>query len=321
MRVLANDGLSREGIELLEKEGIEVISENIGENNLADYINDHQIDVLLVRSATQVTQELIEEAPGLKVIGRCGVGLDNIDVDYAKEMGLIVINTPGASSRAVAELVFAHFFSLARNLHEANRRMPMEGDSNFEGLKKSFKNAFELQGKTLGIIGMGKIGTEVAAIGISLGMKILYHSRSTTQREINLEFYDGQKVHFKLEASDLDTVISQSDFISINTPKTNEYLLDEAQYQKMKKGVFIVNAARGGVINEKALLKSMQSGMVAGAALDVFEQEPYPEISLLMHPGLSLSPHLGGNTIDAQNKIGIEIAKRLIKINNDNATI
>ena len=241
--------------------------------------------------------------------------MDNIDVEYAIEKGLFVINTPNASSRSVAEIVFAHFFSLARFLHESNRLMPLEGDTHFNAMKKSFSKAIELEGKTLGVIGFGGIGKEVVKMGISLGMKVKVLTRKPKTETISLEFFDGQKLNFEITSTNnFDEFLKDTDFISINTPKTNEYIIDTPQFEKMKDGVFIVNTARGGVINEVALLDYIESGKVAGAALDVFENEPTPELQLLMNPNLSLSPHLGGNTLDAQEKIGAELAMQIIDI-------
>lgn len=315
MKVLANDGLSESGINALTSAGIEFVEAKVSQEHLADFINENQIDVLLVRSATQVPQELIDECPSLKIIGRGGVGMDNIDVEYAIEQGLFVINTPNASSRSVAEIVFAHFFSLARYLHESNRLMPLEGDTHFNAIKKSFSKAIELEGKTLGVIGFGGIGKEVVKMGISLGMKVKVLTRKPKTETISLEFFDGQKVNFEVTSTNnFDEFLNDTDFISINTPKTNEYIIDTPQFEKMKDGVFIVNTARGGVINEVALIDYIESGKVAGAALDVFENEPTPELQLLMNPNLSLSPHLGGNTLDAQEKIGAELAMQIIDI-------
>ncbi|MCQ4034878.1 D-2-hydroxyacid dehydrogenase [Kaistella montana] len=315
MKVLANDGLSDSGINALTQVGIEFVEAKVSQEQLANFINENQIDVLLVRSATQVPQELIDECPSLKIIGRGGVGMDNIDVEYAIEQGLFVINTPNASSRSVAEMVFAHFFSLARFLHESNRLMPLEGDTHFNAMKKSFSKAIELEGKTLGVIGFGQIGKEVVKMGISLGMKVKVLTRKPKTETISLEFFDGQKVNFEITSTNnFDEFLKDTDFISINTPKTNEYIIDTPQFEKMKDGVFIVNTARGGVINEVALLDYIESGKVAGAALDVFENEPNPELQLLMNPNLSLSPHLGGNTLDAQEKIGAELAMQIIDI-------
>ncbi len=315
MKVLANDGFSEAGKIALTEAGIELVEHRVAQSHLADFINTNHIDVLLVRSATQIKKELIDACPSLKIVGRGGVGMDNIDVEYAIEKGLYVINTPTASTRAVAEMVFAHFFSLARFLHESNRMMPLEGETKFSFLKNSYSKATELSGKTLGVIGFGNIGKEVVKMGISLGMKIKVLTRQPKTDTINLSFFDGQEVEFKIKTTNnWDNFLDDTDFISINTPKTTEYIIDTPQFEKMKDGVFIVNTARGGVINEVTLIDYIESGKVAGAALDVFENEPKPELTILMNPSLSLSPHLAGSTLDAQQKIGIELAQQIIEI-------
>jgi len=314
MKVLANDGISKAGEKALKDAGIEVLDNRVAQDHVISFINDNKVDVLLVRSATKVRQELIDACPGLKIVGRGGIGMDNIDVEYAIEKGLYVINTPTASSKSVAELVFGHFFSLARFLHESNRLMPLEGETHFDAMKKSFSKAYELSGKTLGVIGFGSIGQEVAKMGISLGMKVIVLTRKPQKKVLTLEFFDGQSMNFEITSTnDMDAFLKEADFISINTPKTNEYIIDTPQFEKMK-GVYIVNTARGGVMNEVALIDFIESGKVAGAALDVFEKEPNPEVLLLMNPALSLSPHVGGNTVDAQEKIGVELAEQIIKI-------
>ena len=315
MKVLANDGISKSGEKALKDAGIEFLDHTVAQEQLEKFINDNEVDVLLVRSATKVREDLINACPSLKIIGRGGVGMDNIDVEFARSKGLHVINTPLASSRSVAEMVFAHFFTLARNLHECNRLMPLEGDTEFKKLKKAFSNAIELEGKTLGVIGFGGIGQEVVKIGISLGMKVKVLTRNPKTETLTLSFFDGQKVDFEITSTnDWDEFLNETDFISLNTPKTNEYILDVPQFEKMKDGVFIVNTARGGVINEVSLVNFIATGKVGGAALDVFESEPKPELVLLMNPSLSLSPHLGGNTVDAQEKIGVELADQIIEI-------
>ncbi len=316
MKVLANDGISKAGENALKNAGIELVEAKVSQEHLINFINENKVDVLLVRSATKVRQDLIDSCPSLKIIGRGGVGMDNIDVEYAIDKGIYVINTPNASSRSVAEMVFAHFFSLARFLHESNRLMPLEGETHFNAMKKSFSNAVELEGKNLGVIGFGGIGKEVVKMGISLGMKIKVLTRKPKTETITLDFFDGQKLNFEITSTNnTDEFLEDLDFISINTPKTKEYILDTPQFEKMKNGVFIVNTARGGVINEVTLLDFIESGKIAGAALDVFENEPNPELQLLMNPNLSLSPHLGGNTIDAQEKIGKELAEQIIELN------
>ncbi len=315
MIVLANDGISKAGEQLLKEAGIEILETKVSQEHLINFINENKVDVLLVRSATKVRKDLIDECPGLKIIGRGGVGMDNIDVEHAIEKGIYVINTPKASSRSVAEMVFAHFFSLARFLHESNRIMPLEGDTHFKALKKSFSSAIELEGKTLGVIGFGGIGQEVVKIGISLGMKVKVLTRTPKTETITLDFFDGQQVQFNVSSeNDMDLFLKDLDFLSINTPKTDHYILDTPQFDKMKDGILIVNTARGGVINEVTLLDAIEAGKIAGAALDVFENEPTPELAILMNPNLSLSPHLGGNTQDAQNKIGRELAEQIIEI-------
>ena len=315
MKVLANDGISESGKNTLVEAGIEFVDAKVSQEHLANFINENEINVLLVRSATTVRKDLIDACKSLKIIGRGGVGMDNIDVEYAIDKGIYVINTPNASSRSVAEMVFAHFFSLARFLHESNRLMPLEGETHFNALKKSFSGAIELEGKNLGVIGFGGIGQEVVKMGISLGMKIKVLSRKPKTENLSLSFFDGQKVNFEITSTnDWEDFLKDSDFISINTPKTKEYILDTPQFEKMKDGVFIVNTARGGVINEVTLLDFIEAGKIAGAALDVFENEPAPELALLMNPNLSLSPHVGGNTLDAQEKIGTELALQIIDI-------
>lgn len=314
MKVLANDGLAQSAIDQLTEAGITVLENRIAGGHLAKFINDNQVDVLLVRSATQVRAELIDECPSLKIIGRGGIGMDNIDVEYAIDKGLYVINTPNASCKSVAELVFAHFFSLSRNLHESNRLMPLEGDTKFDVLKKSFSKAQEMSGKTLGIVGLGKIGIEVAKIGIALGMKVIAYNRSPKTQPIELQFFDGQRLTFNITTQPLEEVLQQSDYLTINTSKTSDYIIDTEELKIMKDGVFIANVARGGVINEVALIDYIENGKVAGAALDVFENEPKPELPLLMNPALSLSPHIGGQTVEAQDRIGLELAEQIINI-------
>ena len=317
MIVLANDGISEKGIQLLKEADITVLDARVSAEHLSNFINENNVDVLLVRSATQVRKNLIDECPNLKIIGRGGVGMDNIDVDYAIDKGIYIINTPKASCKSVAELVFAHFFSLARFLHESNRLMPLEGETKFNTLKKSFNNATELSGKTLGVIGMGNIGLEVIKIGISLGMTIVAYNRTPKTENVKISFFDGQSLHFEIKSVNLDEVLKKSDFISINISNAEKYFFDNEQIAMMKEGVFIANTARGGVLNEVALIDAIERGKVAGAALDVFENEPNPEIEILMNPALSLSPHIGGNTLEAQNRIAEELAEQIIKIKDE----
>ncbi|MDP5158755.1 MAG: D-2-hydroxyacid dehydrogenase [Flaviramulus sp.] len=314
MKVLANDGISKSGIEALEKGGYEVITTTVAQEQLINYINEKNIVVLLVRSATTVRKDLIDACPGLKIIGRGGVGMDNIDVEYAREKGLHVINTPASSSHSVAELVFGHFYGLARFLHNSNRDMPLEGDTNFGKLKKAYSKGIELKGKTLGVLGFGRIGQATAKVALGAGMKVIAFDPFLEKVNLELDFFDGQKVNFEIKTISKEDVLKQSDFITLHVPAQKEYVIDEAEFNIMKDGVIIANAARGGVVNEVALVKAIEKGKVAGAALDVFENEPKPEMPLLMNPALSLTPHTGAATNEAQDRIGTELASQIISI-------
>ena len=314
MKVLANDGIATSGVIALEKAGFEVILKTIDQNNLADYINENTVDVLLVRSATKVRKELIDACPSLKIIGRGGVGMDNIDVEYARNKGLKVINTPAASSHSVAELVFAHLFGMVRFLHDSNQNMPLEGDSKFKELKKAYAKGVELKGKTLGILGFGRIGQATAKIGLGVGMKIVAFDPFIDSAHIELEYFDGQTVNFTLDTISKEDVLKQADFISLHVPAQDDYVISTKEFEIMKKGAGIVNAARGGVIDELALVKAINDGIISNAALDVFENEPSPEVQLLMNKNISLTPHIGAATKEAQNRIGEELATQIIEI-------
>lgn len=314
MKILANDGVSQSGIDAMEKNGFEVITTNVAQEQLIDYINKNNIDVLLVRSATTARKELIDACPNLKIIGRGGVGMDNIDVQYAKDKGLHVINTPAASSASVAELVFAHLYGGVRYLFDANRAMPLEGDSNFKALKKSYAKGRELRGKTLGIIGFGRIGREVAKIALGVGMKVIASDKFVGEANIELEFYNHQTIKIPITTEPVDQLIQHSDFITLHVPAQKDYVIGEKELNQMKDGVGIVNAARGGVLDEVALVKAIESGKISFAALDVFEKEPQPEIQLLMNDKLSLSPHIGAATMEAQDRIGVELAQQIAEI-------
>jgi len=313
-KILANDGISNSGVLALEAAGYEVLTTNVAQEQLANFINEEQITGLLVRSATQVRKELIDACPGLRLIGRGGVGMDNIDVAYAREKGLHVINTPASSSASVAELVFAHLFGGVRFLYDANRNMPLEGDKNFKGLKKNYGKGTELRGKTLGVLGFGRIGQATAKIALGIGMKVIYHDPFLEEAQINLPFYDGQSVSFNLKSCSKEELLKSSDFITLHVPAQKEYVIGKADFEIMKNGVGLVNAARGGVIDEVALVAAIDSGKVSFAGLDVFESEPVPEVRILMHPKISLSPHIGAATGEAQDRIGTELAEQIIQL-------
>ncbi len=316
IRILANDGIDASGKAILVEAGFEVVTEKIAQENLATELKN--FDAILVRSATKVRKDLIDASPNLKLIGRGGVGMDNIDVEYAKNNGIKVINTPASSSISVAELVFAHLFTGIRFLQHTNRVMPSEGNTKFSELKKIASNAIELQGKTMGIYGFGRIGQEVAKIAIGLGMKVLAFDPYVEKVEliINLPMLGAnarQKVYINTVSE--QSVITQSDFITFHIPfnEGDKAPIDAAVIAKMKKGVGLVNCSRGGVISETDLLEALNSEQVSFAGLDVFEKEPPVNMAILQHPHVSLSPHVGGSTKEAQNRISIELAEKVIE--------
>ena len=314
MKILANDGISESGKNKLEEYGFKVDLTKVSQEQLVDYINTNSITSLLVRSATQVRKDIIDNCPSLKIIGRGGVGMDNIDVEYAKSKGLQVINTPAASSKSVAELVFSHLFSCVRFLHESNRSMPLDGDSKFKDLKKSYAKGTELSGKTLGIIGFGRIGQEVAKIGIGIGMNIIFFDKLNKEVSLTLNFFDGQSKTFNLTSSSYDDLLNSSDFITVHIPASDKYIIDSNEFSQMKNGVGILNLSRGGILNEEELLKNIESGKVSFAGIDTFENEPKPSIKILMNSNISLTPHIGAATNEAQDRIGVELADKINEI-------
>lgn len=316
MKILANDGISKSGIDALEKSGFEVITTKVAQEQVANFINKNDIGVLIVRSATKVRKDVIDACPSLKIIGRGGVGMDNIDVEYARSKGIHVINTPASSSESVAELVFAHLFTGIRFLHDSNRNMPLEGDTNFENLKKAYANGIELRGKTLGIIGMGRIGKAVARMAIGLGMKVIYSDVHIPHKDLKIHFFDGQTISISLSSQSLESLFAAADFITLHVPAQDNYVIGEKDFELMKDGVGIINCARGGAIDEVALIEALDDGKVLFAGLDVFENEPNPEITILMNPKISLTPHIGAATIEAQDRIGAELAHQIIELLN-----
>jgi D-3-phosphoglycerate dehydrogenase len=309
-KILANDGIDAKGKEILEKAGFEVETKKVPQDKLIEEINAHNYIALTVRSATQVRKELIDACPKLKVIGRGGVGMDNIDVEYARGKGLHVINTPAASSHSVAELIFAHFLGMVRFLYDSNREMPEKGDTEFDTLKKKYSKGIELKGKTLGVVGFGRIGQEVAKIGLGLGMKVIAHDPFLKEALIEIDLHGHSPVRIKIETLEMDKVLEEADFLTLHVPGGE--VITAQQFAIMKNGVCIANAARGGVINEHDLIEALNSGKVAHAALDVFVNEPKPMKDLLTHEKISLTPHIGAATEEAQERIGIELAEKII---------
>ena len=299
IRVHVNDPLDEEAMELLKsKKELEVTSEHLEKEELMKVIPD--VEVLVVRSATKVTADVIEAGEKLKIIARAGVGLDNIDLDKAKEKGIKVLNTPGASAASVAELTIGMMFALSR--HIARGTMDLK-----EGkwTKKQLKGV-ELNGKTLGIIGLGRIGREVAKRALALGMRVIAYDPFVKETDLDVKLVE------------LDDLLSNADYITVHVPLIPEtkHLINEEAFEKMKEGVFVLNCARGGIVDEKALLKALKEGKVAGAGMDVFEAEPPTsdvEKELLSLPNVVATPHIGASTKEAQKRVGKEIVSRIFE--------
>jgi D-3-phosphoglycerate dehydrogenase len=312
MKILANDGISSKGKELLMAAGFTVITDKVEQDQLAKTVNEEGIEMILVRSATTVRKEVIDACPNLKLIGRGGVGMDNIDVAYAREKGITVINTPASSSQSVAELVMGHLFSLSRFLQDSFKNME-SGD--FSSLKKKYAKGIELRGKTIGIIGFGRIGQSLASYALGAGMDVIAVDQFTTPAKINVPI--GLNNNFEIEitpTTDLQSVLGKLDYISLHVPKQADgsAVITASEFSKMKKGVIIVNASRGGVIDENDLLVALDEGVIGGIALDVYENEPNPRKDLLNHPKIACTPHIGAATLEAQDRIGEELAQLII---------
>lgn len=317
MKILANDGIDASGKIALEDSGFIVVTEKVQQAQLAETINREGYVGLLVRSATTARKELIDSCPGLRFIGRGGVGIDNIDAEYARSKGVQVFNTPGASSQAVAELVMATMFAAARSIYDAGRNMPAHGATQFEAFKKKYAKGFELRGKTLGIIGFGRIGRTLASYAAGCGMKVIFNDNHFREDQaVAISIGGLTNVSMVVPRKSFSELLAQSDFISLHVPKQPDgsAVISHSEFQRMKKGVVIINTSRGGVVDEKAVIEYLDSGQVHSAALDVFVGEPSPGDALLKHPGIIATPHIGASTGEAQERIGLEIAERVCEI-------
>ena len=315
MKILVNDGIHPKGEQLLQEAGFEVDMNSIPQEELKNKLNEY--DAILVRSATKVRADLIDACPNLKLIGRGGVGLDNIDVQYAKDKGIEVINTPAASSNSVAELVFGHLLATNRFLAKTNREMGNTGFDRFKALKKESSKGMELYGKTLGIIGFGRIGHEVARIAIGMGMHVIAHDPYINQDSVpvNVVFHPAMnlgKISVDVQMVSKEVLLNQSDFVTLHMPGGGEYVLSTSEFNQMKNGSVLINCARGGVVDEKAMVEALDSGKLSAAGLDVFEVEPPVDTSYFNRDNVSLSPHIGAATSEAQARIGEELANKII---------
>lgn len=316
MKILANDGIDPAGKKALEELGCLVLTDKIDQQLLGTYINSENIDGLLVRSATTVRKDLIDACPGLKFVGRGGVGIDNIDAEYARSKGIDVFNTPYSSSQAVAELVIAKMFAAARGIYDAGRSMPQRGATEFDGLKKKYSKGFELRGKTLGVVGFGRIGQSLASYALGCGMKVVACDITTDQFKTLIVDLAGNKISVDIPCIPFEDVLKQSDFISLHVPKQagGAAVIGEAEFAMIKKGAVLINSSRGGVIDENLLIANLNSGHIRFACLDVFVGEPNPSEELITHPQVLATPHIGASTVEAQERIGLEIAENVKRI-------
>jgi D-3-phosphoglycerate dehydrogenase / 2-oxoglutarate reductase len=317
MKILANDGIDEAAKVALESKGFSIETNNIPQAELPSRISEY--DVLLVRSATKVTKEVIEAGSNLKLIGRAGVGLDNIDLDFAKQKGVNVVNTPSASSTSVAELVFAHMFSIVRMLQYTNRQMPENGVADFKQLKKVASKGTELKGKTLGLIGFCRIGRETARIAYGLGMNVIAFDPMISEAEIEITFHpDANIPSIKkiVKTISKEEVLKQSDFVSLHIPGSQGYVIAADELKMMKKNAGLINCARGGVVNELDLVEALNNKTIAYAGVDVFEKEPPVYEGILKLDNVSLTPHIGASTSEAQKRIGDEMAEQIINFFN-----
>lgn len=313
MRILINDGMHPKGVQLLKDAGHDVDTNFILQEELTSKLNSY--DAVLVRSATKIRKELIDQSPNLKLIGRGGVGLDNIDVSYAKEKGIAVFNTPAASTRSVAELAIAHLFGIVRSLPMVNKKMAVDGINDFKSLKKTASKGIELEGKTLGLIGFGRIAKETASIALGCGMKIIAFDPYISEGDVPVKLHPSYDNNYKInvKTTTKEEVLGESDFISLHIPGGQGYVLDVPEFEQMKDGVGIVNCARGGTISENALIEAINSEKVKYVATDVFENEPPTDDRILRIDNVGLSPHIGASTQEAQERVGVQLAKSVIE--------
>lgn len=297
-KILITDGMDKNAVEMLLNQGFEVEENFYPEEELKEKIKE--VDAIIVRSATKIRKNIIDEAiktGNLKLVVRGGVGLDNIDVEYARDKGIEVRNTPCASSNAVAELVLCEMLVLARNVKIANRTLQ-------DGVwaKKNLKGT-EIHGKTLGLIGFGNIARSLAKKAHNLGMNVIY-----TDIVEHIDAGEGFKF------AEFEEIIEKADYITVHTPLTKDtkYMFNKDVFENMKDTAFFINCARGGIVQEEELLEAINNEQIAGAAIDCFENEPKPTQELLNHPRVTVTPHIGASTKEAQERIGVEIADIVI---------
>jgi D-3-phosphoglycerate dehydrogenase len=312
MKILANDGISNDAKKQLEERGFTVITEKVNSEDLITKINEENYEGILVRSATKIRKDIIDSCPNIKFIGRGGVGVDNIDVEYAREKGIFVFNTPASSSQSVAELVIGNMFAISRFIGKSARNIQ---DGDFNKLKKEYGSGVELRGKTLGIIGFGRIGQTLATYAIGIGMNVV--AVDIEEKIVGVSLGNGElKLSKYIDVkTNINDILPICDYISLHVPKQSNgnSVIGRNEFELMKDGVRIINTSRGGVVNELELIEYLNNGKVAAAALDVFENEPTPMRELLSHSNILCTPHIGAATNEAQDRIGQEIVDIIVE--------
>jgi len=305
-KILINDGMEESGVHALKSLGFEVDTQKIPQEDLPHKLQEY--NGIIVRSATKVRKELIDVCPGLKFIARGGVGMDNIDVSYARDKGIAVINTPAASSRSVAELAMAHLLSTTRGLQDANRQF--SGGDQFSALKKKWSGCSEIQNKTLLLLGFGRIGSELAKMATAMGMHVIVNDPFVEKANLKIKL-GVQEVEVELPMVSREEGFTKADYVSLHAPFTGSALLGKDEFAIMKKGCFVINTSRGENIDEEALLHALDAGIVSAAGLDVFQNEPHINDALIQHPKICTSAHIGASTMEAQERIAGELVEKI----------
>lgn len=310
MKILVNDGFEDSGINALKHAGFEVDSNKIPQDELVNRLSDYQ--GIIIRSATKIRKEQIDAGKNLKFIARAGVGIDNIDAEYARSKGIQVINTPGASSRSVAELAMAHILGLTRSLQLTNRSL--KDAESFNKLKKQLSTSTEVKNKTIALLGLGRIGSELARMALGLEMNVIVVDPFLQSAQVQV-FVGQQVLDIPLRLMEKMEALSQADYISLHAPFNGEPILGKAEFESIKPGSILINTSRGENINEEAMLNALNSGRLLGAGLDVFHNEPHVNPDILNHPNISFSPHIAASTKEAQARIAEELVGKIVKLN------
>lgn len=307
-KILINTDFSSFQIETLKKENFEVQNINVADSQLIKFINEEQFSALIISSKSIDYKQILDNCPSIQIIGQLGGEIDKKDILYAQNKGVTIVNAWTSAVKSVAEMVFAHLFSGARFLHQSNREMPLQGDTDFNILHEEYSFGVELEGKTLGILGFGKIGQEVAKKAISLGMNVLAYDIEPKKVDLEFNFLNQHQFSINIKTTSKEEVLQGSDFITIHTPPSKENVLEVQDFEFLKEGVGVINVARNNAFDENILMEYLEEGKVSFAGLDTFNGEPSPSVHLLMNENISLSPRISAYTLDSFERACGEVA-------------